>query len=400
MTASVLASAASSSSSSWARSRIRRGSTSSDERVVGQQVGEQVLVGREPRQPGLHAVEGLAVGEALERLGTPRLGAHELGGACPHLLGREELACGEDRGDRGIVRGALVGDREGAEAIDLVTPQVDAHRVVVGHRVDVDDRAADGDLAPRLDLVLAPVAHRDEARDEVVAVDAVARAHDDRLDVLDVGAEALHQRAHRRHEHGRQRADADSIGRPPKGRLLRRRPSRPLDAGAQPPEDALAAAHRLERRRHPLERQRLPCGEELDLAAREERREVVHQPLGLAAGRDREEDRPARRHAGQRSDEEGARRLGDGDDLGAAEHCLGRGLVVEQPREGRERAGDGVGGDREVGVDGHARDDTGACGRTPGSCGRGYPRYSYRLSVGAGGRWARSTRQLVTAVRR
>ena len=70
--------------------------------------------------------------------------------------------------------------------------------MVVGRRVDVDDRAAHRDLAPRLHLVLAPVAAGDEPRDELVAVDLVAGLHHDRLDVLDVRTEALHERAHRR----------------------------------------------------------------------------------------------------------------------------------------------------------------------------------------------------------
>ena len=66
---------------------------------------------------------------------------------------------------------ALVGDRELREPVDLVAPEVDAHGMVGGRRVDVDDRAAHRDLAARLDLVLAPVAHRDEPVDELVAVE-------------------------------------------------------------------------------------------------------------------------------------------------------------------------------------------------------------------------------------
>ena len=78
------------------------------------------------------------------------------------------------------------------------------------------------------------------AADEPVPVEMGPRAGDDRLDVLDVGTEPLHERPHRRHQHRRQ------------------------VAGAQPPHHPQAPAHRLHRRRHPLERQRLPGRELLD----------------------------------------------------------------------------------------------------------------------------------------
>ena len=60
---------------------------------------------------------------------------------------------------------------------------------------------AHGDLAPVLDLVLAAVAGGDEALDEVRRVELVAGPDDDRLDVLDVGAEALHEGPDRGDEH-------------------------------------------------------------------------------------------------------------------------------------------------------------------------------------------------------
>ena len=144
-----------------------------------------------------------------------------------------------------VVGRALVGDRERREPVDLVAPEVDAHRVVVGRRVHVDDRAAHRDLAPRLDLVLAPVARGDEP------LDAARRGRPGRpaarrpARLLDVRAEPLHQRPHRR--------DDDRGG---------------VSPAAEPPHHAEAAAHRLERRRHPLERQRLPRREQLDLVRR------------------------------------------------------------------------------------------------------------------------------------
>ena len=277
VTASVAASEASSSSSSWARSRMRFGSTSSAERGVGQQVGEQVLAVGEPRQPRLHAVEQLAVGQPLPLLAAPRLRAHAAGGALAHLVGRQQLARREDPRLVDVVGRALVGDRERRQAVDLVAPEVDAHRMVVGRRVHVDDRAAHRELAARLDLVLAPVAAGDEALDQLVAVDPVARPHDDRLDSSTCGPS--------RCTSARTGATTTAAACP----------------DAQPPHHAQAAAHRLERRRHPLERQRLPRREAArPSSAPRNWPQVAHEALGLGAGRHREEQRPAGGDVGQR----------------------------------------------------------------------------------------------------
>ena len=253
---------ASSSSSSCARSRMRFGSTSSTSAVSGRRSGRRcsrsVSHGSHDSMPSntwpsarrSHCSRPTAASRRARRRG-------------PHLVGGQQLAGREDPRLGDVVGGALVGDRERGQAVDLVAPEVDAHRMVVGRRVHVDDRAAHRDLAARLDLVLAPVAAGDEARDQLVAVDLVAGAHDDRLDLLDVRAEALHQRPHRRD---------DDRGR-------RARPG-----GA--PHHPQAPAHRLERRRDPLERQGLPRREQLDLVRRR----------GTARGRARAA-RPRRRSA-------------------------------------------------------------------------------------------------------
>ena len=51
------------------------------------------------------------------------------------------------------LEGALVGDREGADLLDVVAPELHAQRVLLGRREDVDDAAADGELAALLDQV-------------------------------------------------------------------------------------------------------------------------------------------------------------------------------------------------------------------------------------------------------
>ena len=193
------ASAASSSSSSWARSRSRRGSTSATSALAGQEIGEQVLVGRQPRQPRLHAVEGLALGESLPLLAAPRVGLR-----AARRRGRAPRRWAAARGPgRATSSARSPCDRwsatENCESRSTSSPHRSMRTGMIGgRRVHVDDRAAHRELAARFDLVLAPVAHRDELLDELVAVELRARAHDDRLDVLDVRTEPLHERADRR----------------------------------------------------------------------------------------------------------------------------------------------------------------------------------------------------------
>ena len=162
----------------------------------------------------------------------------QLGRPGPDLVGGQQLAAGEDLYLGDVHRGPLVGHGELGQAVDLVAPQVDAHGHVGGGGEHVDDRAPHGHLAPVLDLVLPPVAGRDQSLDELGGVDLVAVADDDRLDVLGgCGAEALEQRPDRRH---------DEAGGP-------------LGVG-QAPQRAQAAAHGLHARADPLEGQRLPGG--------------------------------------------------------------------------------------------------------------------------------------------
>ena len=133
-----------------------------DLRVARQEVEQHVLAVDEPRQPRLHAVERQPVGQPLPLLATPRLAGDEPVGALAHLVGGQQLATREHHDALERVRRPLVADRELAETIDLVAPEVDAHGRVRGRREDVDDRAAHRDLAAMLDLILAAVARLHE----------------------------------------------------------------------------------------------------------------------------------------------------------------------------------------------------------------------------------------------
>ena len=109
-----------------------------------------------------------------------------------------------------------------------------------------------------LDLVLAPVPRLDQAGDQGGGVDGLAPSDHDRLDVLHVGPEALHEGLHRRHWGAGRRSG------------WRRRPC------PQP------AAHGLDAGADLLERQGLPRREEVDRALAEVGDQVAGEALRIA----------------------------------------------------------------------------------------------------------------------
>ena len=77
------------------------------------------------------------------------------------VLGRE-LGGGRDLDAVGLPQAALGEGREPAQRLDLDVEQVDADGALLGRRVDVEQAAADRELAALLDLVDALVAGGDE----------------------------------------------------------------------------------------------------------------------------------------------------------------------------------------------------------------------------------------------
>ena len=75
-------------------------------------------------------------------------------GPLAHLVGEQQLAAGRrPQPVLGDLQGALVGDLEVADLLDVVAPELDPQRVLLGRREDVEDAAADGELAALLDQV-------------------------------------------------------------------------------------------------------------------------------------------------------------------------------------------------------------------------------------------------------
>ena len=101
----------------------------------------------------------------------------QLGGPLPHVFGEQQFAAADrdQRVDRDLGYRPLVGDGEHPHLGDLVTPELDAHRVLGGRREDVQDAAAHRELAAAADHVDAGVGQLDEPGDDVVELGLGAR---------------------------------------------------------------------------------------------------------------------------------------------------------------------------------------------------------------------------------
>ena len=158
-------------------------------------------------------------------------------------LGQVEpaLGGGPDRRALDRVQRALREGREGADALDLVAEELDPQRLAAGGRVDVDDPAAERELAALLDAVDALVAGEREVLGERV---------DARL-VADLEAQRLGPGRRRRHplgERGRRGDDEPAAGEHVEravalaDEVRRRREARlPADAAARQQADVLGA---------------------------------------------------------------------------------------------------------------------------------------------------------------
>ena len=156
----------------------------------------------EHRGQRLHALDGVPVGDLLEDL------ARAAGCRSPSSLARARTSSvssssrhggAQSRGDR--LEGALVGDRERPDLLDLVAPELHPQRVLLGGREDVDDAAADRELAALLHEVDPGVRRAGEPSHDVVELDLVTDRELDRLQVGEPADLRLEHRADRGHDH-------------------------------------------------------------------------------------------------------------------------------------------------------------------------------------------------------
>ena len=219
--------------------------------ACGQVIGQRrQLGGAQQRQQRLHAVHRDALSQFDQHVGHAarhavllhRVLCGQLGGAVANVVGEQQLPAGhrDHRIDGDLRDGALVGDGEHPHLGDFVAPEFDAHRVLGRRREDVEDAAAHRELAALADHVDAGVGQVDEPRDDRVEFGLHTDGQRHRLDIGHVGCHRLQQRPRRGDHDAQRRAKALVVG------------------VGQPAQQHQPRADRVDARRQPLVRQRLP----------------------------------------------------------------------------------------------------------------------------------------------
>ncbi len=167
--------------------------------VGGQQVDQQLHLVDQHRRQRLHALDRDAGGDLVGQLDAAA------GAAAPSSAARRRTSSVSSSSRHGgaqsrstVLEGALVGDREGADLLDVVAPELHPQRVLLGRREDVDDAAADRELAALLDQVDAGVRRVGQPAYDVLERRGVARRELDRLEVAEPLDLRLQHRADRR----------------------------------------------------------------------------------------------------------------------------------------------------------------------------------------------------------
>ena len=232
--------------------------------VRGQQVDQQLHPVDQRRRQGLHPVDGMALGDPVQHVDQLGMGLGQLERAAAYVVGEQQLTArrGDHLGDRDVA-GPLVGDREVVDLLDGVAEEVDPDRVLLGRREDVDDAAADRELATPLDHVHPHVRGPDQGGGQLGEIDVLADGEPYRLQV----AEPLDLRL----QHAADRGDHH----------FRRWE---LVVAGEPAEHREPTADRVRPRAQPFVRQRLPGRVVDDLVGSEQALQGLGEVLGLAEG--------------------------------------------------------------------------------------------------------------------
>ncbi len=201
-------------------------------------------------------------------------------GPIADVVGEQQFAAGhrDERFDVDLGNRALVGDGEHPHLGHLVAPEFDADRMLGSGREDVKDAATNGELAALSDHVHPGVGQVHQPRDDGVELRLGAEGERDRLDVGQVGRHRLQQRPGRGDHHAQRRAEVFVV------------------RVGQPPQQHHPRADRVDTRRQPLVRQRLPGREQRDGVAKHAA-QLGGQVVGFSPGRG---DHEQRRRLGER----------------------------------------------------------------------------------------------------
>src|SRR5690606_25112481 len=104
---------------------------------------ERVLPVEQRRRERLHTLHGNALGQLVEHLAELRVLPREIRCALAYVLGEQQLPARRRPEPVNRLDRALVSDGEAAYLLDLVAPELDAQRVVLGGREDVENATAD-----------------------------------------------------------------------------------------------------------------------------------------------------------------------------------------------------------------------------------------------------------------
>ncbi len=219
------------------------------------------------RRQRLHALDRDALGKLVQDLGELGVLGGQQRRLLPHGRGEQQLPAGRRPEPLDLLDGALVGDGEGADLLHLVAPELDPGRVLVGGREDVQDAAADRELAALGDQVDPCVRHVGQPPRDLLQLRLAAADQLHRLQVAEALELRLQQGPDGRDDH------------------LER-----LVAGVgEPAQHGQALADRVRPRGEPLVRQRLPGRVDGDPLRIDQAAERVGQVVRLAGGRgDRE----------------------------------------------------------------------------------------------------------------
>ena len=106
--------------------------------------------------------------------------------ASTHVVGEEEFPTGSGRKPVfGSFERALIGNREVANLVDFVTPELHAQWVLFNRRKDIDQPTAHCKLPTLFNNIDARVARTGEAANHVVERDLVFRTQAHRLEIRD-----------------------------------------------------------------------------------------------------------------------------------------------------------------------------------------------------------------------
>ncbi len=276
-----------------------------DKAALGQRIGQQMQFVRQDRSKCLHAVHCDALGEAIEDVAQRRVLSGQLACAVAHVRGEHEFPRGVDLDTLDMAQRPLVTHREVTNLLDDIAPELDAHRMFGRGGKDVDDAAANRELAAFLDQVGAQIAPLDQSDREFLEVYVIALRQRDHRHV----AQPMHDRLQRSSDRGRD--DPKVIGGTPVRDTAKHRK---------------ATAHRLRRGTQPLMREGFPGRQVHRCTRSEDRLHGGGQVLGLAGRGGKHTGELARWQSGADLRQEKWPALSDRRDM-ASTHAAKRSIV-------------------------------------------------------------------------